>query len=85
MSELQENVEVTLTEEVYKKHTMLNNDYIYKQMFVIIIVWVNGIQERKMGTCNNHCYSSDSSPVELYKPSHKHSIVIKFFLSHNKH
>ena len=42
----------------------------------------------EMGTCKNHCYSLDSLPVkftELCKPSHKHSIIVKFFLSHNKH
>ena len=36
--ELQKNIEVNLTEEVYKKHAMQSNDYIYKQMFVTMFV-----------------------------------------------
>ena len=53
--------------------------------------WVTGIQGKRewkvgTGTCKNH-YLSDSLPVkftELCKPSHKYSVVVKFFLSHNK-
>ena len=67
----------------------------------IMYCWVTGIQgkwkreqERNMGmgTCKNHCYSSDSSPArftKLYKLSHWYAIVVKFFPLHkglsNKH
>ena len=55
--------------------------------------WITGIQRKQewkagMGICKNRCYLSDSLPVkftELCKPSHKYSIIVKFFLSHNKH
>ena len=51
-------------------------------------------QKVATGTWRNHCYLSDSSrdslPIkithaQLCKPSHKYSIMVKFFLSHNKH
>ena len=55
------------------------------------VIGIQGKREREwkaeMGACKNCCYSSDSLPVkftELCKPSHKYSIVVKFFLSHNK-
>ena len=56
---------------------------------------VSGIQGKKererkwkigTGTCKNSSYSSVSLPVkftELYEPSHKYAIVVKFFLLHN--
>ena len=58
----------------------------------IMLAGVTGIQgkrERKAGTgtCKNRCYLSDSLLVKfskLCKPSHKYSIVVEFFLSHNK-
>ena len=44
------------------------------------------------GTCKNHFYSSDSSPVRftgMYKPSHWYAIVVKLIPLHiassNKH
>ena len=43
--------------------------------------------EKGMGTHKYCCYSLDSLPMkftELCKPSHKYSIVLKFFQSHNK-
>ena len=56
------------------------------------VTGIQGKREQKagMGACKNHCYLSDSLPVkvthtQLCKPSHKYSIVVKFFLSHNKY
>ena len=70
-----------------------NNRLVYCFHYVLLGNWnsremgTGTGMEQGMGTCKNHCYSSNSSLatasfIKLYKPSHWYAIVVKFFPLH---